>query len=54
MTSPFSSLDVPYQGPSRVPLPSVYELIESGRWAVPPQDRDRSRDVTDEQIAELL
>lgn len=54
MTSPFSPLDVPYQGPSRVPLPSVYELIESGRWRVPPEPRDRSRDVTDEQISKLL
>lgn len=40
---------------SGVPLPSVYDLIAAGRWTAPTGGpRDRSNDVTDEQIAGLL
>lgn len=49
-----SFLDLPYVGPSRVPLPSVYELIATDRWGLPPEDRDRSRDLTDAAIVASL
>ena len=41
-------------GPSIVPLPSVYDLLASGEWAAPPDPRDSTNDVTDEQIAAWL
>jgi hypothetical protein len=43
-----------YTGPSIVPLPSVYDLLAAGAWAAPPEPRDTTNDVTDEQIAGLL
>jgi hypothetical protein len=35
-------------------LAPVYLLIEYGLWLVPADDRDRTNDVTDDQIVELL
>lgn len=45
---------MPYLGPSRVRLPSVWELIASGRWAAEDATRDTDDDVTEDQITNIL
>jgi hypothetical protein len=39
-----------------VPLPSIWQLIEQGRWTAPPTEppRDTSNDMTDEQITTAI
>ena len=44
---------MPYIGPSRVPLPSVFELVTAGAWA-PGGGQSRDTDMSDADIARLL
>jgi hypothetical protein len=55
-SSGFDPLTLPYTGPSRVPLLSIWELREQGRWTAPPNEppRDTSNDMTDEQITKAI
>ena len=45
---------IPYLGPSRIPLPSVFALLGSGAWKRNAEPRDRSNDMTDDAIDQLL
>jgi hypothetical protein len=55
MSSGFDVLDLPYVGPSRVPLLSIWALMERGLWTqLPELPRDRSNDMTDQQITNAI
>jgi hypothetical protein len=55
MSSGFDPLDLPYLGPSRVPLLSIWELKARGLWAARDDaPRDKSTDLTDEDITRMI